>query len=298
MKKTDGKKKNRIRVPKLEDANFAGTSKSEGCCLILTEGDSAKTFAVSGLSIVGRDRFGVFPLKGKPLNVRDASAKQLLDNEELKNIKEILGLRQGVIYKDTKQLRYSRVMICTDADVDGSHIKGLFINMISYFWPDLLKVNNFICSMRTPVVKATKGKNILSFYNLPEYEKWKKKTSNIQQFKIKYYKGLGTSSSHEAKEYFKNLDKNEINYFWNGLKSQNAILTAFDKQKDSSNIRKKWLEVNPTDNVLEEDITDVSIDNFIDNELKLFSLSDNIRSIPCICDGLKPSQRKILYSFM
>ena len=296
LKKTDGKKKNRIRVPKLEDANFAGTSKSEGCCLILTEGDSAKTFAVSGLSIVGRDRFGVFPLKGKPLNVRDASAKQLLENEELKNIKEILGLRQGVIYKDTKQLRYSRVMICTDADVDGSHIKGLFINMISYFWPDLLKVDNFICSMRTPVVKATKGKNILSFYNLPEYEKWKKNTSNIQQFKIKYYKGLGTSSSNEAKEYFKNLDKNEINYFWNGSKSQTAILTAFDKQKDSSNIRKKWLEVNPTDSVLEEDITDVSIDNFIDNELKLFSLSDNIRSIPCICDGLKPSQRKILYS--
>ena len=64
-------------VPKLDDANDAGTKHSLDCTLILTEGDSAKTLAVSGLSVVGRDKYGVFPLRGKLLNVRDASHKQV-----------------------------------------------------------------------------------------------------------------------------------------------------------------------------------------------------------------------------
>lgn len=64
-------------IPKLEDANEAGTKNSRKCSLILTEGDSAKTLAVSGLGVVGRDHFGVFPLKGKVLNVREATHKQV-----------------------------------------------------------------------------------------------------------------------------------------------------------------------------------------------------------------------------
>ena len=68
-KKTDGQKKNKIRdIPKLDDANWAGTKKSDECILILTEGDSAKSMAISGLSVVGRDRYGAFPLKGKVMN--------------------------------------------------------------------------------------------------------------------------------------------------------------------------------------------------------------------------------------
>ena len=64
-------KKKGINVPKLDDANWAGTENSRNCTLILTEGDSAKALAVSGLEIVGRDEYGVFPLRGKILNVRD-----------------------------------------------------------------------------------------------------------------------------------------------------------------------------------------------------------------------------------
>jgi len=64
-------------IPKLDDANNAGTKHSLDCTLILTEGDSAKTLAISGLSVVGRDNYGVFPLRGKMLNVRDASHKQV-----------------------------------------------------------------------------------------------------------------------------------------------------------------------------------------------------------------------------
>lgn len=61
----------------MDDANDAGGKNSIDCTLILTEGDSAKTLAVSGLSVVGRDRYGIFPLRGKLLNVREASHKQV-----------------------------------------------------------------------------------------------------------------------------------------------------------------------------------------------------------------------------
>ena len=72
LKKTDGKKKSVIKgIPKLDDANLAGTSQSKECTLILTEGDSAKTMVLAGLSQVGRDKYGVFPLKGKLMNVKD-----------------------------------------------------------------------------------------------------------------------------------------------------------------------------------------------------------------------------------
>jgi DNA topoisomerase-2 len=65
------KKSNRLLgIPKLEDANDAGTRNSEQCTLIITEGDSAKSLAMSGIEVVGRDHYGVFPLKGKMLNVR------------------------------------------------------------------------------------------------------------------------------------------------------------------------------------------------------------------------------------
>lgn len=78
-KKQSGKKTNKLKgIPKLEDANDAGGRNSLDCTLILTEGDSAKTLAVAGLGVVGRDRYGVFPLRGKLLNVREATHKQVI----------------------------------------------------------------------------------------------------------------------------------------------------------------------------------------------------------------------------
>ena len=91
--KQSGKKTNKIRgIPKLEDANEAGTKNSAGCTLILTEGDSAKTLAVAGLGVIGRDYYGVYPLKGKLLNVREASHKQIMENKEINDLVKICGL--------------------------------------------------------------------------------------------------------------------------------------------------------------------------------------------------------------
>lgn len=101
-------------MTKLADANNAGGRHSERCTLILTEGDSAKALAVAGLGVVGRDNFGVFPLRGKLLNVRDAKHDQIMKNEEIQAIKKIMGLQHNKTYDSVTGLRYGRLMIMTD----------------------------------------------------------------------------------------------------------------------------------------------------------------------------------------
>ena len=214
LKKTDGKKKIKLRgIPKLEDANKAGTKESHKCSLILTEGLSAKSFAMSGLSVIGKNYFGVFPLKGKLLNVREASTKQKLNNEEINHLKQILGLKTDVDYsleENFKQLRYGRIIALVDQDLDGSHIKGLLINVIHYLYPSLFKRKGFITSLATPIVKAFKGKKVKTFYNLTEYEDWKEENNG---WKIKYYKGLGTSTAKGSKRIFCRIRRQVNNIF-------------------------------------------------------------------------------------
>jgi len=290
-KKTDGTKRNKIRdIPKLDDANNAGTKKSDLCTLILTEGDSAKTMAISGLSKVGRDNYGVFPLKGKVLNVRDASSEQILKNAEITNLKKILGLETGKEYKNTKSLRYGKIMIMTDQDHDGSHIKGLVMNVFHYLWPSLIKIG-YITSMITPIVKVTLKKKTKSFYTLTDYQEWQKKTTNSKKWKVKYYKGLGTSNSQEAKEYFTNMKLN--NYIYE-KETDETMNLAFNK--DKADDRKEWLYQYDEQKILNQSDVDIPIQDFIHRELIHFSNSDTLRSIGSVYDGLKPSQRKILYS--
>ena len=300
LEKTDSKrKKSKLKdIPKLYDANYAGTSKSPLCTLILTEGDSAKTMAISGLSAIkkGNDIYGVFPLKGKLLNVREASNKQIIGNAEFNNLKKILGLSMGTTYtKDNLYtLRYGSVLLMMDADADGSHIKGLFMNLLDYYWPSLLKIDNFLKVLVTPVVKVTLKENTKSFFLLTDYENWKDNTKNSNKWKVKYYKGLGTSTSKEAKEYFNNLDKHIISFKWDSNKSDKALILAFSKKQADN--RKKWLADYDRNKIL--DITDknLTISDFIHKELIHFSNDDNNRSIPHMMDGLKPSQRKVLYA--
>jgi DNA gyrase/topoisomerase IV subunit B len=526
LQKTDGKKKSTIRgLPKLEDANWAGTSKSGECTLILTEGDSAASMAIAGLSEVGRDRFGVFPLKGKLMNVKDQTIKKIAENEEITNLKKIIGLETGKEYKSVSDLRYGKIMILTDQDsvtgdtplllrrngkvyietiesltndykttandfimnslgreygktdfevwtesgwtqikhifrhkvnkriyrvisnkgivdvtedhslldansneispknlkvgesllasfpkltndklstpllklfrdmspslqsstncemvyvegklaaqqayfiltrlgytvqlendlsrpdfyelriskglqnninerqknvnctcqsilnlgkieqyvydletenhhfqagigelivhnTDGSHIKGLLFNMFYSMWPSLVKCNQFLTSMLTPIVKVTKGKQILEFYSLTDYEKWVEQ--NPIGWDIKYYKGLGTSTSEEAKKYFK--DMKAVKYVYNNDASDEKLDLAFNKKRADE--RKEWLGGYDRQKILDFAIPEVSYEDFVDKELIHFSNYDVERSIPSLCDGLKISQRKILY---
>ena len=298
LKKLNGKNKKSVRllgIEKLDDANLAGTRNSDKCTLILTEGDSAKSLAMAGIEVVGRDTFGCFPLRGKMLNVREAPPNKIAKNQEVQYLMKILGIRIGENYTDVKNLRYGSIMIMTDQDVDGSHIKGLIINFIHTFWPSLIKINGFLKQFITPIIKASKGNEIYSFYTLPEYKQWvEKRNKNIKGFKIKYYKGLGTSTSKEAQEYFSNIDKHRIDFDYTNDIDDESIDMAFNKKKTEE--RKNWLmKFDPNSPPLDLDIDKISYQEFINRELVLFSLYDNQRSIPSLCDGLKPSERKILY---
>lgn len=298
MKKTDGKKKTTIRgLVKLDDANLAGTSRSKECTLILTEGDSAKTMAVSGLSEVGRDKFGVFPLRGKLLNVKDISTKKLIENEEITNLKKIIGLESGKDYKSIDELRYGRILIMTDQDVDGSHIKGLLFNMFETLWPSLVKHDNFLTTMLTPIIKvksansSSKDKESVSFYSVRDFERWRE-ANDSKKWSIKYYKGLGTSTSEEAKEYFKSLKI--LNYKWTGKESKDSLDLAFNKKRADD--RKQWLENYDKDALLNYNTPEVAYEDYINKDLIHFSKYDIERSIPNVCDGLKVSQRKIMFA--
>lgn len=289
-------KKNKIKgIPKLEDANLAGTKKSSNCVLILTEGDSAKATAISGISAIknGRDFFGVFPLRGKLLNVREASTSQIVNNQEITELKKILGLKTGTIYdvNNINELRYRSILLMMDADEDGSHIKGLIINFFNYFFPSLLQIPEFLKVLVTPIVKIFLKNETKNFANLRVYNNWLFK--NPGSYKIKYYKGLGTSTAEESKEYFKNLENNIVSII--DKNNDKDILLAFAKDKVQE--RKNWLINYKQENILQiEPPTTITIRDFIHQELIHFSNYDNLRSIPLLADGLKPSQRKVLYA--
>jgi DNA topoisomerase-2 len=286
LKKTDGKKTSKISVPKLDDATFAGTARSHECTLILTEGDSAKAMALSGLSQEQRKLYGVFPLRGKLLNVKDMTSKKIEATEEIANMKKIIGLESGKKYNDVKSLRYGSILIMTDQDYDGSHIRGLLINMFHELWHQLIEIPGFITYMATPIVKASKGNKTLPFYSQYDYEEWRKDNPT---WKVKYYKGLGTSTRDEAKEYFKSM--NIVKYMYSD-DSDKSIELAFNKSMSDN--RKDWLKTYSRSNILPAG--NVTYENFVNKDLIHFSNYNLERSIPNVMDGLKTSQRKILFS--
>ena len=289
LKKTDGSKKARITgVPKLDDANWAGTHRSHECTLIVTEGDSAKALAIAGLSVVGRNAFGVFPLRGKPRNVRDASVKQVTDNEEFSSLKKIIGLQHGKVYNSLRELRYGRLMIMTDADLDGSHIKGLVLNMFHVYWPKLIELG-FLVSMVTPVIKA--GKTWFFTEDAFRDACVSNPTTNV-----KFYKGLGTSTSAEAKEYFKQIERLTVAFSADEHLDESMRL-AFAKALADD--RKEWLTqhmASPPKGIPYGTVKTLSVSDFVHRDLSNFSAEDIKRSIPHVSDGLKPSQRKVIYA--
>ena len=301
-KKTDGAKTKSIRgIPKLTDANWAGTEKSKDCTIIFCEGDSAKAGIISGLSSEDRNIIGVYPMKGKILNVRGENIKKISENKEITEIKKILGLETGKNYKTIedvyKNLRYGKVLFMTDQDTDGSHIKGLGVNLFQSEWPSLTEIPMFIGFMNTPILKARKGDKELMFYNEGEYEQWKEQQENASHnefkgWKIKYYKGLGTSTGKEFREYFQN--KKIVGFEHSGKKSDDSIDMVFNKKRADD--RKDWLEKYDRKSYLNTSDSKVSYEDFIDKELIHFSKYDCDRSIPNVMDGLKISLRKILYS--
>lgn len=301
LQKADGSKKSRVKGQvKLVDANKAGTKEGHKCTLILTEGDSALSLAVAGLSVIGRDYYGCFPLRGKLLNVREASTEQVSKNTEINALKQIIGLQHKKNYtvENISTLRYGSIMIMTDQDQDGSHIKGLIINFLESSFPGLLEIPGFLLEFITPIVKVTisqrgGSKRVIPFYTMPEFEAWRDDEGTRCRWKQKYYKGLGTSTDVEAREYFAALDKHLKRFHAIQGNDPEYIELAFSKKKADE--RKDWLQNFQPGTHLDPELQIIPIGDFINKELILFSMADNVRSIPSALDGFKPGQRKVLF---
>jgi DNA topoisomerase-2 len=249
------------------------------------------------LSSEDRNTIGIYPLKGKLLNVRGEQLKKIAENKEITDIKKILGLETGREYNSidevNKHLRYGKIMYMTDQDLDGSHIKGLCINLFHSEWASLTKIPGFLSFMNTPILRAKKGQQVMLFYNDGEYEKWKQSLgqNGTQGWTIKYFKGLGTSTSAEFKDYFAN--KKIVDFVYSN-NTDDTIDKIFNKKRADD--RKTWLENYDKNAYLDTSKKDVRYEEFINNEMIHFSTYDCARSIPNMVDGLKISLRKILFS--
>ena len=297
----DERKRRGIAVDKLEDAVAAGTREWARCTLILTEGDSAKSFALAGLAVVGRKHYGVFPLRGKVKNVRDATATQADANTELRSLKTIIGLSTGAL---AQQPRYGRLMIMTDQDVDGFHIKGLVLNFLDSQFPGLIGSALQVECMRTPIVKATVRGTTHEFFSAPAFAAFASAT-NPPASGVKYYKGLGTSTSVEARAYFSDLHRYVVRYTPDpdGLDRLRKLFA-----KDAVAARKEAVlsalllgqggsvtgaEARDAEGFLTQRIGDL-----VDTELMMYSVDAVARCMPSVVDGLKPSQRKVLWCML
>ncbi|CAL9241869.1 unnamed protein product, partial [Arabidopsis halleri] len=297
LKISDGAKTETVKVEGLMDAEKAGGEESEACTLILVEGRSAQSLAKLGRNVLGRAFYGAFPIQGKFLNVSKAKTSKIANNELVVNIKKILGLKQGRKYYDAKSLRYGRVMLLSDQDPDGSHIKGLLINYFHHFWPLLLKIKpSFIVQFITPIMKVTHPtKEAQLFYSMLRYEDWEseiRQSGNTTEWTRKYCKGLASIDSADAKGYFTNLKFHQKDFVWEGVQDGEAIKLAFSKNKTGAR-RKLLSDYKPGTHDLQKPT--ISFKDFVYNDLGEFSRANLERSIPSLVDGLKPSQRKILF---
>ena len=188
------------------------------------------------------------------------------------------------------------------------------MNFFRHFWPELLKPplgetdgdeydgKPFLSFFITPLMKVTKGKKQShSFYSMAEYNEWRESLQDeheIRRWNVKYYKGLGTSTPAEAKEYFSAFDDHHRPFAWKSEKDGELLDMVFDKRRASD--RRDWIntEYNEASNISIDtaDGNSVTFEDFVNNEMIHFSNADNVRSIPSVIDGLKPSQRKVLFA--
>ena len=298
ISKLDGTKSSTITgIPKLVDAHYAGGKHSRKAILLIVEGDSAKAGVMSGLSKEHRNVYGIYPLKGKLMNVRGETPKRIAANKEVADIKKIIGLEAGKSYvseEDIGRLRYGRVLFLTDQDKDGTHIKALGVNLLHSEWRSLLLIPHFVGFMSTPILRASKGNEVKTFYSEQEYQHWKSECVHSMNYKVKYYKGLGTSSSKEFKEYFR--DQKVIMFTHSGASCDTAIDMVFNKATPDA--RKLWLQDYDPKSQIPTDAMEIDFTSFMNQDMIHFSKYDCDRSIPNLIDGLKTSQRKTLFGFM
>ena len=323
INKTIKPKRGKLIIDKLCDAQLAGTKRSKECSLFLCEGDSAAKLAKDGIAKLGHELYGVYPLGGKPLNVRDKTLTTIEKNKTVMNLSKILGLPLRTKKQIDKHdlnlatLRYGKIVMLKDADTDGAHIMALVINLLQQLYPELLKIDSFFNEFITPMIKLivpikmfntlntnkeatlagtvikTKQNVILPFYNVNDYNKFINVNPQCKKLQPIYIKGLGGHNTADTNEYFKHYLNNVIAVHMDE-NADELLETAF---KDKfTNKRKVMLSTWTGDKALPRYVgKPINCSDFIKNDWLDFSYDNCVRSIPSVIDGLKPSQRKVLY---
>lgn len=310
-------------ISKYRSADRAGTAESSKCTLIIPEGDSAESCVRNGLTSnkeLGYKYFGIFNIQGVPLNVRKEidikeikkngkieyiidKKKKLMENERINSLIKVMNLNYSYNYdqteegeKEYKTLRYGKVLIATDADVDGlGMICSLILNFFNVFFPKLLE-RKVINIFATPLIRAyptKKNKYIEEFYNMDDYNEWLKK-NNPNDYKINYIKGLATHSNMEIKYMFMNVYEN-IYKFELDQKATNYFEIYFGNDADKRKVilagQEEYKEENYKDNYKNKII---SCSYQLNTNTKEFQLDNIQRKMPHIIDGLNPARRKVL----
>jgi DNA topoisomerase-2 len=300
LKQGDSSRDSHRTVKGLDDANLAGSRRSAECTLFVTEGDSAKKFALhlSGALKDGTDLYGAYPIRGKFLNVRKKSATDISKNTEVTDLKRALGLKHGVDYsldQNYNSLRYGHIAILADADVDGIHIASLLLSCIYSLFPGLLQ-KSFIRMVRTPIVILEVNRKVQVFFDYIYYERvYAEYLKQGKKMDPHYYKGLGSYNGSDIKEYAKNPSFAE---FEDDETCDAKIRLLFDKKREDD--RKEWLmSYNPDELTVIEassELESLPVSSFIDNELIRFGIYSLSRAIPSIYDGFKVSHRKVVFA--
>lgn len=298
-------------ISKLRDAEEAGTpyeKRKHICTLFICEGDSAQTLCDRGIKILGERYYGSYALRGKVLNTLKASSEKYVNNKELTELKSIIGLVEGKKYindKDLKSLRYQRIVCCKDADYDGSAIMGLVINFFYQYFRELMERNDFFFEFITPVINVYEKPYvpkssifIKAYYNLNVFKKdCELGTINPSKYYCKYIKGLGGNTDKDIEIYFSEFEKHLIHINCTDKETEDHIDLAYSKKTGITDLRKDWVASVNDDSYLPRDAGEISFNDFCDIDLALAGFDTCERSIPSVIDGLKPSQRKVLYTF-
>lgn len=228
-------KTNLRKITKFTDATEK--NRRDQCMLFICEGDSASNAILSARTPL----IGCYPLKGKMLNVMGVDVKTLLANKEIVDFLAITGLKIGERVNSITQLRFGKIVACTDADADGKHIFGLISALIRKFWPELLEMGVFH-QFVTPILKAKLAKTEKLFYSLPEFQKWVDANPNTK-FSVRYLKGLGSSTAADFKGYFTNMDQHLVQVIVQDKSDLDIIDLVFGKESGAADRRKEWLQL-------------------------------------------------------
>ena len=269
------------------DAEMAGVT-AERCSMMLVEGTSAMAFAMSGISMLGRELHGAFPVFGKISNTWNVSSEDCLPQR----LRDLLDTLSDKDRNGGRVLRYGKIILMTDADSDGFHIRGLLICFLKKFVPQYIHENR-VHIFLTPVVKiAHKDKEYFP-YEIEKLSVFLGQLGDIEkEIRIKHYKGLGSHTQEEITSFFTNYRTHLRQLVY--VKGSDDLFACAFGDKGKQQYRK---DIKDSEEAISCDNERLTYNIFFE-QYKGHISRMCYRSLPHVGDGLTPARRKILFTML